>query len=956
MSSGATRRAGISRRARMIIAAAVIACLAAAGVASATIAGVNPFGNEQVGQPYANGVLLPTNQWVSPLGQRVLDDNARLVSSSISPDGTFLAALGWNEFNGYLTLYNLKTGAQVQQTELGSASVAEDYSVAADGPLWSSDGTTLWVPQSGDLDKFAVDPTTGAATQTDSIALCGQSPPTADACSYGPTDTTGAYLPSGMTLSPDGSKLYVALNGENTLGVIDTATDQLVQQIPVGNAPRQVVLADGGTVAYVSNEGGEPASPGQYTNLSDGTPIVSNTSTGAASTGTVSVVNLATGQETQEIQVGLQPTALYQDGSTLFVANSNDDSLSEIDESTNTVVHTVTTNPVPDVPKVGSYADAISMSDPHHLLVSVGRDNAIAVYHYDGGTSKPKYKGLIPTDWYPVQAQPDPALGAGTIVVTNDKGIGALGPESTITKGPYTQPATGHNTYDDTGSLTEFTMPTGAALKQDTQTVFTDNDWNQIPAINSGVDDTVPSVIPATLGGASPIKHVVVIVKENRTYDQVLGDLGEGNGDPALAQFGAQVTPNFHALATRFGDLDNFYDEGTLSADGHNWIVQADANDYVEKEFGAFYRSYPSQGGDALAYQRDGFLWNAAKRAGKSVADFGEYAYNPYSLPASAPGWDSWYDDSLILQHEAKGPLPVPTGKYLTSSDIPSLNKILDPKFPNFQLQIPDQYRVDMWDQEFKGYVAHDDMPNLQFMWLMSDHTAGAGSGDPDPVAEVADNDLAVGRVVDKISHSKFWKSTAIFVVEDDTQNGVDHVDGHRGPAFVISPYSAGGVQDEYDSQINMVRTIEQILGIPPMNQEDGSAEPMYSAFTATPNFAPYTEQPNQIPLTLGAPGFPSTLKNPPADLTAAERADFAPQGEVPADMRKVYAAWKVWSSKQRWNGPMARADSENSAMLNRYDWYSAHNWRIAYPGDGKIEMPDQVPGRNLPRGFLGGD
>ena len=330
-------------------------------------------------------------------------------------------------------------------------------------------------------------------------------------------------------------------------------------------------------------------------------------------------------------------------------------------------------------------------------------------------------------------------------------------------------------------------------------------------------------MIPAHLGGSSPIKHVVVIVQENRTYDQVLGDLGEGNGDPADAQFGAQVTPNAHALATRFGDLDNFYDEGTLSADGHNWIVQAEANDYVEKEFGAFYRSYPSQGGDALAYQRDGFLWNAAEKAGLSVQNFGEYIYNPYSLPSSAPDWDQWYAESQWLEDKAaQGPRadqqPVPVregavGHPVAAGDhrsvLPEL-PALDPR--------PVPGRPVAAGVPAAGAERPDAQPDVH---VADDRPHHRQPTCPDPVAQVADNDLAVGRVIDTISHSKFWKSTAIFVVEDDTQNGVDHVDGHRGPAFVVSPYSASGVNDNYYTQLNMVRTIEQILGIPPMNQED---------------------------------------------------------------------------------------------------------------------------------------
>jgi YVTN family beta-propeller protein len=937
------RRRGLRLRASLVLAVLSVTAVAAIGVAVAAVTGSNPFGSHRVGQTVHGAILLPTNQWISPVGTRILDRNARLVSSTLSPSGGDVAALGWNNFSGFLTIIDLRTRKIVQQTPLSTPSAKPtDSTVAADGPLYSPDGGTLWVPQSTYLLRFAVNPSTGAATETAAIPLCGNGDVTSKACNANAeaADPNGSELPSGMALSPDGSKLYVALNGANALGVISTATNTLIQKIPVGNAPRQVVLAGNGAVAYVSNEGGERARPGQYTNLSDGTPIVANKSTGAATTGTVSVVNLTTGTQTQQIRVGLEPTALFMHGSALFVANSNDDSMSVIDTATNRVAQTVSTNPVPGA-RVGSYANAITMPDATHVLVSIGRDNAIAQYSY-AGLSKPiKYQGLLPTDFYPVQVQSDAALG-NEIVVTNDKGVGARGPSSTIDKGPRTKPAKAHNTYDDTGSLTLFKLPSAAGLKADTRTVFTDNAWNQIPAVNAGADDTVPSVIPRRIGGSSPIKHVVVIVKENRTYDQVLGDLGQGNGDPALAQFGKNVTPNLHALAKRFGDLDNFYDEGTLSADGHNWVVQAEANDYNEKEFGAFYRSYPSQGGDALAYQRDGFLWNAAEKAGKSAQVFGEYAHNPWTQPP--PSWDQWYKDSRILEGKAKGKLPVPTHKFRTSSDVPSLNKILDPWFPNFQLNIPDQYRVDMWEPIFAKQQKTGRLPKLSFMWLMTDHTAGVGSGDPIPVAENADNDLAVGRVVDEISHSRFWSSTAIFVLEDDPQNGVDHVDGHHSVLWTIGPYAKKGVDNQYYTQIDVVRTIEQILGITPMNQMDHSAIPMYNAFTAKPNFAPFNHLAERIPLTLGAPGFKSAIT----------RGPLAGTGSVPASETKVYAAWVAWSKRQRFNGRHAAPDTAKPALLNRLDWYSAHNWTVAYPGDPRIFAPGQVPGRDLPAAFLG--
>jgi YVTN family beta-propeller protein len=963
------QRTSSPRHARRVLVLAILACFAVVGGAAAAIVAFDPFGNEQVEGSYANGVLLPTNQWVSPLGTRVFTDNARILTSSLSPDGKTLAALTWHDYDTTLTLVNLSDGSSTALPLFNGFKVKtapdpyanEDGTIGTDGPLWSPDGNTIWVPQTDYLDKYTYDSGTGTWSQADAIWLCAtgtQANPAPDCDTYGPGDRAGSDQPAGMALSADGSKLYVALTGSDTLGVIDTATDQLVQQIPVGNAPRQVAISADGSTAYVSNEGGRPATGGDYTNQSDGTNIVSDPVTGAATTGTVSVVNLGSGTETSEIPVGLQPTALYQDGSTLFVANSNDDSLSVINEQTGAVAQTVTTNPVPGA-TVGSYANAISMPDPNHVLVSIGRDNAVALYSYNGVDQPMHLDGLLPTDWYPVNAQPDPALGAGTVVVTNDKGVGASGPESTISKGYDTNPATGHNTYDDTGSVTVFTLPTSSAqLSQDTQTVFRDNAWNQIQPINNGSYDNVQSVIPQQLGESSRIKHIVVIIKENRSYDQVFGDMGQGNSDPALAQFGQEVTPNAHALASRFGLLDNFYDEGTLSADGHNWIVQAEANDYVEKEFGAFYRSYPSQGGDALAYQRDGFLWNAAQKAGVSVQNFGEYIFNPYNLPANAPDWNTWYAESQWLEDGHQGPEPIsnPCQYTQVQSDIPSLQAISAPCFPNFQLSIPDQYRVDQWLPYFQHDEQTGQMPQLTFMWLMTDHTTG--SNVPDPVAQVADNDLAVGRVVDQISHSRFWKSTAIFVDEDDTQNGVDHIDGHRAPTLVISPYAKPGVDDQYYSQINMVKTIEQILGIKAMNQEDYAAEPMYSAFSNRPNFAPYNLMQNIIPLNLGAPGGPTTFTPSTAQTAsvrgAAPKATVSTEGAVPSAMRHVYDAWKAWLAAQGRRGHFNGPDRINVEQLNHYDWYSAHDWSTAYPGEAKIYLPGRVPGHRLPAAFIG--
>ncbi len=910
------------RRARQAAGVAALLAVGAVG-ASAAVAGLGPFGSAQVGQRVGNRILLPTNQWISPVGSRTLVNNGRLVSSTLSPDGSKLAALTWNNFTGFLTTIDVKSGQILQQvgTGVGDDKTLGDATVGPDGPLYSPDGKTLWFPQSGDLIRFTV-ASDGTVSAPVTITLKGDH---------------GSALPAGMALSPDGSRLYVALNGSNTLGVVDTATNQLVKQIPVGNAPRQVVLV--GNQAFVSNEGGRRAGSGDFTNLSDKTPIVANPSTGAASTGTVSVVNLDSGSQTASVPVGLQPTALYLHGSSLFVANSNDDSVSIIDTQTKHVTQTFNVNPVPGA-KVGSYPNAITMPDAHHVLVSIGRDNALAEYKYQGPVAPIQFEGLLPTDWYPVNVQMDSALGK--LVVTNDKGIGARGPVSTIEKGPGTNPATGHNTYDDTGTLTSFAVPADSTLGGYTHQVFENNAWTHLGT--SADQQAAPLAVPTHLGLPSKIKHIFLIVKENRTYDQVFGDMAKGNGDPSLAQFGATVTPNAHALASRFGLLDNFYDEGTLSADGHNWLVQADANDYIEKEFGAFYRSYPAQGGDALAYQRNGFLWNAAEKARQRAAAYGEYA-NFFEVPSSGtPPWRLWYKDAQILEGRASGALPIPIGKYKTRSDIPSLNAILDPHYPRFDLNVPDQYRVDIWQREFHAAERSGNLANLNLMWLPDDHTSAVNTGDPYPTAQVADNDLALGRIVSEISHSRFWKDSAIFVVEDDPQNGVDHVDGHRAPALIISPYSSpGSLNHSYYTQINVVKTIEQILGIAPMNQEDRAAMPMFSAFTDKPDFAPYEVKPNNIPLDLGLP---------PA---GAGIASVARKLRIPPRAMSVYRAWVAWSAHQHFSGSIAAEDHANPAQLNRVDWYAAHNWQRPYPGDRKILAPTQVPGRQLPSADIGG-
>jgi YVTN family beta-propeller protein len=610
----------------------------------------------------------------------------------------------------------------------------------------------------------------------------------------------------------------------------------------------------------------------------------------------------------------------------VFVTNTNSNTVSVIDTSSDKVVQTISTQPWPEA-SVGYEPDAVTLTDDGHLLVTLGGANAIAVYKYTSPADPVSYVGLVPTDYFPSEI----TQVGNQIVVTNTRGIDAR-----RSAGP------GHGTHDTTASLTYFTLPSDDVIHGMTGTVFTDNGWNGGDVTLSGGNSTAqPVPVPLRIGDPSTIKYVFLVVKENRTYDQMFGDLPQGNGDPAFTQYGEPVTPNNHALAQQFGLYDNFYDAGTNSAEGHNWLAQADNPEYTQSLAGQYTRSYDTED-DVLGHQASGTIWSGALTAGNTVRDYGWFQQF-----LTKPAGVSWQDLYCDAKNMAANPSASTTYPMVSTSPIPSLNNNSDTAFPKFDTSVPDQYRYQIWKRDFDK----NGPSNLNTFWFSSDHTGGPPSG----AAQVADNDLALGELVDTISHSKYWPQSAIFVVEDDSQAGLDHVDGHRAPIQIISPWSLHGkVDDHYYSQITMIRTIEQILGIHPMNDKDSAATPMFTAFTQHPDYTPYNVVPNQTSLTAGLSqnALPSCGADVPAGTTAAK---IAASTAVPANMTAIAAQWASWIAQQHTTGPNAVPDYANPEQLNRYDWYQSSDWKKPYPGDTKIYAPNQVPGATLPSSEIPG-
>ncbi|GAC1486273.1 MAG: hypothetical protein NVS1B13_13630 [Flavisolibacter sp.] len=646
-------------------------------------------------------------------------------------------------------------------------------------------------------------------------------------------------LPNDLALNREGNEdfLYVVLNGNNQLLKIALKDKKIIWTAQVGMAPFGVALLSG--KAYVTNWAGAVPGSNEIKETS-GIPYAkafSDPRTGATSRGTVSVINLQTGVRLNEIEVGLHPNAIIADDlrQLVYVCNGNSDNVSIL----NTVAGKIDlTFPVHldygDPHLVGDSPNALALDQKEDILyVANGMDNAIAVIELNqnkisAGRPAPYIKGYIPTGAYPSAI----VLSDKVLYVANLEGEGSradLNESKTYT--PHQQLAT----------LSIIAVPDESTLKTYTQRVEKSNlIFRSKLSILAPRKGTAPRPLPQRVGEPSIFKHVIYIIKENKTYDQVLGDMKQGNGWKSLCIYGQEITPNQHKLAKEFGLLDNYYVSGKSSAEGHSWAEAAIVTEDIEKNVRARFLSYPHVLADALAYNREGFLWNNALDHGKSVRIYGE---------ACTPVWKEkleWKDIYEIYQKDSPF-------VFVNTTTLSRLTPILSPTYPCYEGEtINDQIRADAFIKELKNYEQQpgDKMPDLSILALPSDHTAGMREGFPTPRAMVADNDLALGKIIEAITNSRFWNSTVVFVTEDDSQSGWDHISAYRTTGFVISPYSkkAQTVHTNYN-QTSMVRTIEQILAIPPTNIMDATALPMFDCFDNRESTAVYTKEKNNIPL-----------------------------------------------------------------------------------------------------------
>jgi YVTN family beta-propeller protein len=745
--------------------------------------------------------LLPNGWKLTPEGRQIPTGDLPL-NMELSKDGRYL--LVTTNGNGDQTIKVIDT---FTKKSLQTIKVKKSWL----GLAFAPDGKRFFVSGGDDNEILVFDFKAGVAIQSGKIILGSKEYHLLDDKGRNALRDKGKgeyAFPAGLAVSGDGRKLYVAENLTNKLAVVDLVKHTVITKIAVGEFPYDCVLSKDNKRVYVSNWGER----------------------------SVSVVDALSQKSIGTIQVGDHPNdlELTRDGKILYVANANSNTVSIVDTSTMKEIEAISTALHPKSP-IGSTPNAVALSQNEQTLFIANADNnniAIVDVSKNGDS---KIKGFIPTGWYPTSVRL--SKDGRKIFVANGKGIVS----KANPKGPIPGKRNPNEEYIGrilTGTVSIINNPVNGKLEQLTKKVYANSPYTD-EFLKASLPPKEPTAIPFRLGEPSPIKHVIYVIKENRTYDQVLGDMKEGNGDVSLCLFGESVTPNQHALAREFVLLDNFYVDAEVSADGHNWSMGAYATDYVEKtwptEYSSRGRKYDFEDG-GIAQPTKGYIWDYCQRAGITYRSYGEFIETREGKPGG--GGDTGGD---------------PTGGKPKRENY-TLQKALEghfcPTFVGWDMNTPDNERIDEWLKEFREYEKNGQLPQFQIVRIGGDHTQGARIGAPTPRAHVAENDLALGRLVEAVSNSKYWADTAIFVLEDDAQNGPDHVDAHRSIAFIASAYTKRGVVDStmYTTS-SMLRTMELILGLPPMSQYDAAAIPMFNSFTNKPDMTPFKARPATYPL-----------------------------------------------------------------------------------------------------------
>jgi DNA-binding beta-propeller fold protein YncE len=636
------------------------------------------------------------------------------------------------------------------------------------GLVWHPDGTKLYSAGGGQNNVQEFNYADGVITRARVFALPA---------------VAGQSFAGGLAISPDAKTLYVTRVFAQTVSAIDVPSGVVTKTVALPAEPYGNVISADGRKLYVSLWGGAR----------------------------VQVYMLPSMTLLEEFNTGEHPNALVlsRDGKRLFVACGNSAAVWVFDTFSGEALEQVSMSLLPDAPRTSTPNSLALAPDGQTLLVSNADTNAVAVVDVSNA-GRSLVNGFVPTGWYPT----------GAIFANDGKQIFMLSGKGLVSAA---KPTDDDGQVRLQGAVSALPTPDRVTLADYTRRVLAVTPYTDAIRMNPAVP--LGSPIPRVVGGSSPIKHVFYIIRENRTYDSILGDMKQGNGDPTLTLFGAAITPNAHALASQFVLFDNFYVDADVSYDGHAFSTAAYATDVVQKLWQTFYANrgglYLSEGDGImrnpfgnLSAPESGYIWDYAARARVSVRSYGEFVQN---VSKSAGG------DVVAI------------------ASVPGLKNLVAPSFAAFDLDITDQKRVDTWLQEFNGFVQNNNLPQLSILHLGNDHTRGTTPGAPTPRAMIADNDLALGRVVETIANSPFWKDSAIFIVEDDAQSGPDHVDSHRSVALVASPFAKRGFVDHtFYSTSGMLRSMELVLGLPPMSMYDAAATPMFNAFQATPDLSVY--------------------------------------------------------------------------------------------------------------------